>query len=173
MYRGLSVGAIIAAAGKSRRMGLNKQFIDICGIPVLAHTLMKFNNLDLIDRIVLVTGEEDIEYCSKSITEKYKINKVSEIISGGHERQNSVFNGINALMGKCGIIITHDGARPFITPEIIERSIEGAYTYGAAACAVHVKDTIRLPMSPVSLLKHLIGRDFSPSRPLRHLCLMS
>lgn len=144
MYKGLSVGVIIAAAGRGRRMGLNKQFIIIQDMPVLAHTLKTFNSLELVNSIVLVTGAEDIEYCSGNIIDKYKLNKVTEIIEGGSERQYSIVNGINALKGKCEIVVTHDGARPFVTPAIIERSVEEAYVYGAAACAVPVKDTIKI-----------------------------
>lgn len=144
MYKGLAVGVIIAAAGKGRRMGLNKQFAVIQGMPVLAHTLKKFDCLELVDGIVLVIGAEDIEYCSRFIIEKYKVSKVAEIIAGGSERQDSILNGINALKGKCEIVVTHDGARPLVAPGIIERSIEEAFAYGAAACAVPVKDTIKI-----------------------------
>lgn len=144
MYKGLKVGAVIVAAGKSRRMrGQNKQFLLIDGIPVIIHTLLKFQSSDIIDNIVLVTGIEEINSFGELI-DKYGIRKVDCITAGGSERQQSVKNGLEKLKNKCGIAAIHDGARPFITPEIIEESVKLSYDFGAAACAVPVKDTIKV-----------------------------
>lgn len=146
MYKDLVIGAVIVAAGKSKRMGsgINKQHIILGEMPVLAHVLITFDNIDSIDRIVVVTGTEDIDYCKENIIKKYNIRKDVKIVSGGDERQYSMFNGLRALNGECDIVITHDGARPFVTSKIIERSVEEAFLYGAAACAVPVKDTIKI-----------------------------
>lgn len=143
MYNNLIVGAVIVAAGKSRRMGCNKLFARIGDMPVLVHTLKVFDRINTVDSIVLVTGSEDLDYCSKDIIEKYGIRKVIEITEGGSERQYSVCNGVKTLKGRCDIIITHDGARPFVTQKIIDTSIEQAYIFDAAACAVPLKDTIK------------------------------
>ena len=146
MFKGLDISAIIVAAGKSRRMGngLDKQYMAIGNIPVLARTLIAFEGIESIDRIVLVVEADKIEYCTENIVKKYDINKVVKIVPGGDKRQQSVMNGLGCIKDISGIVITHDGARPFITSKIIEKSIEEAYINGAAVCAVPVKDTIKV-----------------------------
>lgn len=146
MYKDLIVGVVIVAAGKSKRMGIgvNKQHIILGDKPVLAHTLKAFDSVASIDRIVIVTSPEELDYCRKDIVEDYKIEKAVDIVTGGEERQHSIFNGLKALKGECDIVITHDGARPFVTEKVIEKSIEEACIYGASACAVPVKDTIKV-----------------------------
>lgn len=144
MYKGLMVGAVIVAAGSSSRMGKNKLYIPIEGTPVLARTISVFHGINTVDRIILVTAAKEIDYCLQNILKKYDMNKDIEIVAGGTERQYSMMNGLNNLKGSCDIVVTHDGARPFVTAEIIEKSIETAYIYKAAACAVPVKDTIKI-----------------------------
>lgn len=146
MYKGLKVCALIAAAGKSRRMGgkINKQLILLDGIPVLARTLKVFDEADIIDNIVVVSAVSDIEYYTENIINKYGTKKVINVIAGGAKRQQSIMNGLCALSGACDIVAVHDGARPFVTASIINRSVEEAYLYGAAACGVNVKDTIKV-----------------------------
>lgn len=146
MYKGLRVGVVVAAAGESRRMGggIKKQYLFICDKPVLAHTLAAINSSDLVDEIIIAAGEDEMEYCRKNIIEAYEINKVSGVVKGGKERQQSVFQGLLSFEGKCGIAVIHDGARPFVTAAILDESIREAYEYGAAACAVPVKDTIKV-----------------------------
>lgn len=146
MYKGLNIGAVVVAAGKGKRMGsqLNKQYLSIEDKPVLAHTLLVLSSVEFIDRIVVVVGEDEIDYCKDNIINRYNIRNASDIIAGGAERQNSMINGLNALKDLCDIVITHDGARPLITTDIIEKSVTEAILYGAAACAVPVKDTIKV-----------------------------
>jgi len=146
MYEGYYVSVIIAAAGMSNRMGnkTNKQFISIGGKPILAHTIEKFEDSRYIDEIILVSKEEEIEYCRKEIVKRYKFNKVTNIIRGGKERQDSVYNGILALNEKTGIVLTHDGARPFVSKENIEDGIKGVIDHGACVIGVPVTDTIKV-----------------------------
>ncbi len=146
MYKDYYVSAIIAAAGMSNRMGskINKQFIAIGGKPIIAHTIEKFEESRYIDEIIIVAKEEEIEYCRKEIIKKYKFNKVSNVIRGGKERQDSVYNGILALNEKSKIVLTHDGARPFVKIQNIEDGIKGALDYGACVIGVPVKDTIKI-----------------------------
>ncbi|HBM80316.1 MAG: 2-C-methyl-D-erythritol 4-phosphate cytidylyltransferase [Clostridiales bacterium] len=145
MYKNLRVGAIIAAAGKSSRMGnINKLFIKLGRREILAEVLNVFSSTSCIDSIVIVCGEDTVDRCRKDIVEKYSISKVSKIIPGGAERQFSVLKGLIALYGMCDIVLIHDGARPFVREETIKKSVEEAYIYGAAACAVPVKDTIKI-----------------------------
>lgn len=146
MYRGLKIAAIIAAAGKGSRMktSVNKQYIILKNKPVLAHTLEVFENSELVDNIVVVTGEKEVEYCRRNVVEKYGCKKISSIIFGGDTRQQSVNRGLTEV--DCDIVVVHDGARPFLCNELIENGIklllEGEYH--GTVCAVPVKDTIKL-----------------------------
>ena len=148
MYKGLRVCAIIAAAGKGTRMEskIEKQYLMLKDKPLLVHTLEVFGKCDVVDDIVIVTEDNRIKYCEESIVNnsKYNIKKVLGVTAGGKERQESVRNGLEAIKEFCDIVIIHDGARPFVTPEIINRSVINAHEFGAAACAVLVKDTIKM-----------------------------
>ena len=139
------VCAIIAAAGSGSRMGIdiNKQFIKVKGKPLLYYTLKIFNNNSLIKDIVITGKEDEIEFIKEEIVIKYNFMKVKAVIVGGKERQDSVFNALKILMD-CEIVLIHDGARPFVSNEIIDRGIEYARKFGAAACGVTPKDTIKL-----------------------------
>jgi len=145
MYENYFVSVIVAAAGMSNRMGskINKQFIAIDNKPILAHTLEKFEKCKYVDEVIVVSKEEEVEYCKKEIVKKYGFKKVKNIVKGGKERQDSVYNGILALDEKSQIVLTHDGARPFIRTEIIEKGIQGVLEYGACVVGVPVKDTIK------------------------------
>ena len=145
MYEDQYISVIVAAAGMSNRMGskINKQFISIEDKPILAHTLEKFEKCKYIDEIIVVAKEEEIEYCRKEIVKRYNFNKVSKIVRGGKERQDSVYNGILALNEKTDIVLSHDGARPFVKLENIVEGIKGAIEYGACVVGVPVKDTIK------------------------------
>lgn len=137
--------AVILAAGKGKRMGANKnkQFLEIKEKPILYYTLKAFSNCNLIDEIILVAAKDEIEYCRKEIIERYRFEKVTSIVSGGKERQHSVLNGLLAIEN-CNIVIIHDGARPFVDNNIINTGIMYAEKYGAVACGVKPKDTIKV-----------------------------
>jgi 2-C-methyl-D-erythritol 4-phosphate cytidylyltransferase len=140
-----AVGAIIVAAGKGSRMGLgyNKVLTLVSGKPVIEWTIQSFINSKLIENLVLVISPED-EEAMKKICLPY-INEVNlAIVNGGADRQDSVYNGLKALPESVELVLIHDGARPFIDKEIIERSIENARKYGAACCGMPVKDTIKV-----------------------------
>ncbi len=136
--------AVIVAAGRGKRMksNVNKQFIYIKGKPLLYYSINAFNKNSFIDNIVVVCAKNEIEYCRKNVVEKYNLNKVKKIVEGGRERQNSVFNGLKALEN-CDIVLIHDGARPFVTEKIIKDGIRYANMYGACACGMKPKDTIK------------------------------
>ena len=146
MYKNYYVSVIIAAAGMSNRMGskVNKQFIAIDNKPILVHTLEKFEKCRYVDEIILVSKEEEVEYCRKEIVKKYGFKKVANIIRGGKERQDSIYNGLLALNENTDIVLTHDGARPFIKTEHIEEGIRGVLEYGACVIGVPVKDTMKV-----------------------------
>ncbi len=144
--RQLTASAIIVAAGKGTRMNLeqNKQYIDIGDIPVLARTIRAFEDCEAIEEIVLVVNEEDILFCKQEIVDLCEFTKVKCIVAGGRERQESVYNGLGEVDGDCGVVLVHDGARPFIGEEDICACIDAAWQYDAACVAVPVKDTIKI-----------------------------
>lgn len=137
--------AIIVAAGKGSRMGAgkNKQFIDIKGKPLLCYTLEAFSNCPVVEEIVIVCAGDEIQYCRDEIVGKYGFEKVKSVVAGGAERQDSVFSGLSAVKG-CAVVLIHDGARPFVTGRILEEGIRYAEEYGASACGVTPKDTIKV-----------------------------
>lgn len=137
--------AIILAAGKGSRMGqnINKQYLEIKDHPILYYTLKAFTLCDCIDEIIVVVAEGEMEYCRQEIINKYNFLKVVDVIIGGIERQDSVLNGLMAVHN-CEIVLIHDGARPFINESIIKNAILYANLYGATACGVKPKDTIKI-----------------------------
>lgn len=137
--------AVIAAAGRGTRMDLdiNKQYIEIQGMPILAMTISKFENCGLIDEIVVVANKDEIDYCKRNVVERFGFSKVAAVVEGGESRQRSVFNGLNEVSAGCGIVLIHDGARPFVNTESIIDCINAARSYGAACVAVPAKDTIK------------------------------
>ena len=135
--------AIVLSAGKGSRMGssVHKQYLLLCGRPVIYYTLKAFEE-SLVDEIVLVTGEGEEEYCRKEIVEKYKLHKVTKIVKGGKERYHSVFQGLSACEHTDYVLI-HDGARPFIGQEVIRHTMDEVQKKHACIAAVPVKDTIK------------------------------
>jgi len=142
----LKTSAIIVAAGKGRRMGkdYNKQYIILGDKPIVAHTLEVFEQNSLIDEIILVVGKDEIALVKQDVIEKYNFKKVVSIIEGGDQRQDSVYNGLRAVNNECDIVLVHDGARPFVTDNIIEEGINVVNEAGACIAAVPVKDTIKV-----------------------------
>jgi 2-C-methyl-D-erythritol 4-phosphate cytidylyltransferase len=138
--------AIVLAAGRGSRMnaGMNKQFMPILGKPLLAHTLEIFQACRQVGSIILVAGKGELELCRKLIVEPYGFSKVDKLIEGGNERQESVYKGLLALEADCGIVLIHDGARPILPGDIIERCIEGAEKYGAVSAGMPAKETVKI-----------------------------
>ena len=136
------ITAIVLAAGSGSRMKskTKKQFMEIKGKPVIWYSLFEFEK-SRVDEIILVTGKDDIDYCKKEIVEKYNLKKIKNVVAGGSERYESVYNGLKEVTGN--IVLIHDGARPLINNEIIERSIEGTIKSDACVVGVPVKDTIK------------------------------
>ena len=137
--------AIVLAAGQGKRMGtkVQKQYLEISGKPVLFYSLDVFQKSDMIDDIILVVGENQEEYCKKEIVDKYHFTKVSQIVKGGSERYHSVWNGLQEVSGD-GYTFIHDGARPFVTEEILSRAYETVQREKACVVGMPVKDTIKI-----------------------------
>ena len=138
-------GVVIVAAGTGSRMnmGINKQFIKLEGKEIIAYTIEKFYNNSNIEDIVVVVKEDESEFFKKEILDKYNFKNV-KIANGGKERQDSVYNGLKLLDEKCDVVLIHDGARPFVSDKIIDKSIEEAKEHKAIVVGVPVKDTIKV-----------------------------
>ncbi len=139
--------AIVLAAGSGSRMrsDIPKQFMLLNGYEVIYYCLNVMQKSNNIDEIILVTKDEDIEYCRKEIVNRYLISKVKEIIPGGKERYNSVYNGLLCAKKRgADIVMIHDAARPLISQRMISDSIEATMSYGASTVAMPVKDTIKI-----------------------------
>ena len=136
--------AIVLAGGSGKRMGtkVQKQYLEIDGKPVLFYSLNEFQKSEVIDEIVLVVGEGQEEYCKEEIVDRYHISKVSKIVPGGSERFYSVWNGLKEI--EEGYVFIHDGARPFVDQEIIQRSYQKVLEYQACVVGMPVKDTIKI-----------------------------
>jgi 2-C-methyl-D-erythritol 4-phosphate cytidylyltransferase/2-C-methyl-D-erythritol 2,4-cyclodiphosphate synthase len=136
--------AIIPAGGAGRRLNASKakQYLQINRLPVLVHTLNVFEKAKIIDEVILVVPEPDMKFVREDLIFKNKIKKVTKIIAGGIERQDSVRHGIAAVY-KCDIVLVHDGVRPFVTQEMINCMAEIVMDIPAAVIGVQSNDTIK------------------------------
>jgi len=138
------MAAIVLAAGSGKRMGTNtpKQFLEIKGKPLLYYCLKKFEE-SFVDEIVLVCRKEDKDYILSELVNRYSFKKITSIVEGGRERYHSVAAGLEAV-SDCDFVFIHDGARPFITNEIIEDAYNTVVENGSAITSVPSKDTVKL-----------------------------
>ena len=136
-------GAVIVAAGRSTRMGgVDKTFAPILGMPLVAHTLDRFESFPNVDEIVLVLAEESLDRGRKLVQDR-GYRKVSNVCAGGERRQDSVRNGLE-LLSPCDWVLVHDGARPCFDDAMLQRGLAAAAECGSAVAGVPVKDTIKL-----------------------------
>lgn len=141
--------ALIPAAGVGKRMGapINKQYLLLNGLPVVARTIAVFEQSPLIDAIYLVIPAEEIPYCQEHVVDACGFKKIAAIVPGGRERQNSVINGLRAMRGRVSdtdVVLIHDGVRPLLTETMLADSITAARVHDGAVVAVPVKDTIKI-----------------------------
>ena len=136
--------AIVLAAGKGSRMksDIPKQYLILNGKPVLYYALRAFED-SFVDEIVLVTGAGQETYCKQEIVKKYGFTKVSAVIPGGKERYDSVYAGLCECRD-CEYVLIHDGARPFVTEEILKRGLQKVKETGACVIGMPSKDTVKL-----------------------------
>ncbi len=141
----LFCSAIITAGGKGTRISgdIPKPLIEISGKPIIAYSLESFNVCDLVDEIIIVSKEDDIVRFS-NIVEEYGFDKVSKIVVGGQERQDSVYNGLLELDEQTNIVLIHDGARPLVSIDVIENAILKCVDEKAVVTGVKVVDTIKI-----------------------------
>ena len=137
------VGAVIVAAGEGQRMGgIDKIFAPLAGEPLLLRTTRPFQKCPAVSQIVVVVSGEKENKC-RHLVSGDEWDKVSDVCLGGRRRQDSVAAGLKRLKD-CDWVVIHDGARPLVTIDLIERGLEAAKETGAAAAAVPVTDTIKL-----------------------------
>ena len=134
--------AIIPAAGSASRMGFDKITSKLSGIPLLARTIQAISAADSISGIIVAVSPEKITEVKKNIVDKYNLNKVIKVVAGGNTRTETVWNALQAIEVSPEIVAIHDGARPFISTDIIEESIEAAKQFGGAIVATKVIPTI-------------------------------
>lgn len=137
--------AIVLAAGKGTRMNskIQKQFLEVEGKPVIYYSLKCFQESPLIRDIILVTGEESLSYCKEEIVKRFGFSKVKKVTAGGKERYDSVYAGLCAC-DNTDYVLIHDGARPFVTEEILERTCFAVKETGACVVGMPAKDTIKI-----------------------------
>lgn len=134
-------GAVIVAAGSASRMGgIDKVMAQLKGEPMIARTVRSFQQSDVIREIVIVTRQDLVEPIRRLCAD---MEKVKTVIVGGSSRQESVEAGLQAISGSIRLVAVHDGARPLISQAVIDRTVRAAHTYGAAAPAIPVKDTVK------------------------------
>ena len=142
--RGAKCAAVIVAAGSARRMqGTDKIMAELCGEPLIVHTLRAFQQSDDIQEIVLVTREELLQPLSELCVAK-KLGKVKKICRGGETRADSVQAGLDQISKDCGFVAIHDGARPLVSQSVIHDAVRKAAKFNAAAPGVPVKDTVKV-----------------------------
>jgi 2-C-methyl-D-erythritol 4-phosphate cytidylyltransferase len=138
------ISAIIVAAGKGTRMGtqVDKLFLELDGCPIAAHTWRRFEEAECIDELLLVV-REGMQTAFAELAEKQRFRKKHAIVAGGKERQDSVWNGLEALSPSAEIVAIQDAARPCTSPALIAATVAAARETGAAVAAQHVTDTIK------------------------------
>ncbi|HAU31401.1 MAG TPA: 2-C-methyl-D-erythritol 4-phosphate cytidylyltransferase [Desulfotomaculum sp.] len=139
-----NVLAVVVAAGQSRRMGenVNKMLLHVAGRPVLSYSLAALQEAPFVKGFVLVAGERELE-TYVTLAEQWGCTKMISLVKGGKTRQDSVWEGLNALPADTRVIIVHDGARPLVTVNQLDQVVSEALRWNAAALAVPVKDTVK------------------------------
>jgi|UniRef100_A0A7C6EBM1 2-C-methyl-D-erythritol 4-phosphate cytidylyltransferase len=132
---------LIVAAGKGERFGGTKQFFLLDGKPVVLHTVEAFERCHCIDQIVLVVNPPKINYI-ETLLELNEIKKIRAVVSGGNERQDSVWNGLKALPKK-GLVAIHDGVRPLFETKILAQGFALCKNHKAVICAIPINDTVK------------------------------
>ena len=145
--------AIVLSAGQGKRMGtsIQKQYIELCGKPIICYCLEAFEKSEIIDDVIMVAGAGQEDYVTEEIVDKYHFGKVRAVIPGGKERYDSVWNGLKAIRdgmageeAKEGYVYIHDGARPFVDEQIIKRGYACVKANRACVAGVPSKDTVKI-----------------------------
>lgn len=140
----MAAAGIVLAGGRGTRMQstIPKQYMLLAGKPLLYYSLRAFEESS-VERVVLVTAEGEEDYCRTELIERYGFTKVTAVTAGGAERYESVFHGLQAA-GEPEYVLIHDGARPLVTADLIDRLLRQAESYKACVAGMPVKDTIQM-----------------------------
>jgi len=152
------ISAIIVAAGRSERMGANsdKAFLSLGQRPVVAWSLLVFEQCALIDRVVLVVRKEQM-VAAKGVVQMFGLSKVQNVVPGGARRQDSVGNGLAAVDPDTRVVVIHDAARPCVTAELIDETVKSAQLHGTGVAASRITDTVKF-VKKGSCVDHTVDR---------------
>lgn len=152
--------ALVPAAGRGLRMGgsVPKQYLAIGGLPLIVHSLRALQAAPSIDAIILAVPSADIAYCRSDIVDAHRFAKVTQIVSGGDERQDSVRNALALVDERVEIVVVHDAVRPFVTVQMIEDVVKKARAVGAAIIALPMRDTVK-EVGPDGVIRRTVDRQ--------------
>ncbi len=155
----MSVTVLVPAAGSGSRMGgrVKKQFLLLNGMPVLAHTLRRLDDMPEVREVIPVVPEAELEECLEMCVDGQGLKKVRRVVPGGRERQDSVRNGLLAMEPPGGWVMVHDGVRPFVTREMVSALILALDGCDGAVLAVPAKDTLK-EVGPDRLVRRTLDR---------------
>ena len=139
------VVALVPAAGRGLRMGgsVPKQFLSLGGEPLIVQSLRALQAAPVIDQIVLAVPLADVDYCEAEIVSRHRFTKVTKVVAGGAERQDSVRHALAQVHAETEIVLIHDAVRPFVTQRMIEEVVAAARREGAAIIALPMRDTVK------------------------------
>ena len=154
------VAAVVPAGGSGTRMGneIPKQFLQLGGVPLLIHALRVFEASRTIAEIVVVVPEDAVISCREELLPPFAFSKVSTVTAGGARRQDSVWNGLQAVDERTNIVVVHDAVRPFVTGTMVEDVVDGARTHGAAIVAIPLHDTVK-QVDPDGMIETTLDRQ--------------
>lgn len=140
----MKVAAIVPAAGRGKRINskAQKPYIELCGKPIIAHTLLKLSRTRSIAEIIVAVNRKNVNKVRRDVIARFKIKK-TKVVAGGKERKDSVFNALKNVSRDVDYILIHDCARPLVTDKIIVASLKTAQRFGASVAAVPVKPTLK------------------------------
>jgi len=154
------VSAIIVSAGKGVRMNdaFRKQYMDLSGLPLVAHSVIAFDKCRPIEEIFLVVPKEDMDYCQKKILSPLELKKKVYLVPGGDQRQDSVYNGLQAIDKNTETVVIHDGVRPFVQAENLLACIHGSKDFGACILGIPASDTLKR-VGKSEIIQETLTRD--------------
>lgn len=160
----MKASVVIACGGKASRMnGINKLFFKLCGVPVIIHTARRFDSVTEVSEIIFSTSEDNLPLLKNALNE-HPLTKPCKVVLGGKTRQESVFNGVK-VCSECDVVCVHDGARPFISQEVIKRNIADACENGCAIVSVMTKDTVKLAQNGIITATTIRENTFCAQTP--------
>jgi 2-C-methyl-D-erythritol 4-phosphate cytidylyltransferase len=154
------VVAVVPAAGKGLRMGgaVPKQFLSLGGEPIVVHSLRALQSAACIHDIILAVPSADLNYCRNDLVVRYGFSKVTKVVPGGKERQDSVRLGLEHVPEETEIVLVHDAVRPFVTVAMIEDVVAAARQHGGAIIALPMRDTVK-QVGPGHLIQRTVDRQ--------------